>query len=79
VAGGAVTWSGTVQYTVAGGQLLRTTGGVNRVIAQDMNALQFRRTAANPNVVQISATARKNTPQHGLISMTVTTQERMRN
>jgi Tfp pilus assembly protein PilW len=79
VAGGVITWGATVQYTIAGGQLIRTTGGANRVIAQDFNTLQFRRTAASPNIVQITATARKNTPQHGLISMTVTTQERMRN
>jgi hypothetical protein len=79
VSSGIVTWNATVQYSMAGGQLIRTTGGVNRVISQDFYALQFRRTAANPNIVQITATARKNTPQHGLISMTVTTQERMRN
>ena len=82
VAGGTITWNAAVQYSRAGTgnqQLLRTVGGTPRVIAQNFNTLQFRRTAADPSVIQISAQAQKNTPQHGLISMTVTTQERMRN
>jgi prepilin-type N-terminal cleavage/methylation domain-containing protein len=82
VVSGAATWNAAVQYHLGGTgntRLLRTTGGVDRIIAQDMYQLQFTRTAANPSVVQISATARKNTPQHGLITITVATQERMRN
>jgi Tfp pilus assembly protein PilW len=79
VSNGYVTWSATVQYSVNAGRLIRTTGGVNRIVAQNFNTLQFRRTAADPFVMEISAQAQKNTPQHGLISMTVSTKERMRN
>jgi Tfp pilus assembly protein PilW len=82
VVSGSASWSATIQYHLGGTgnkQLLRTTGGVDRIVAQDMNTLQFRRTAADASVVQISASAQTNTAQHGLISITMTGQERMRN
>jgi Tfp pilus assembly protein PilW len=82
VVSGAATWNAAVQYHRGGTgnqQLLRTVGGVDRAIAQDMNLVQFKRTAADPSVVLISAQAQKNTPQHGLISITMTAQERTRN
>ncbi len=81
-AAGVATWNPAVTYSRGGTgnqQLLRTVGGVSRIISQDINTLQFRRTAADPNVISISVQAQKNTPQHGLISITVTSQERMRN
>jgi len=80
VSAGSVTWAPTIQYSVNANQLIRTTGAAtNRVIAINISAIQFSRTAANPSLVNISITGQKNTPQHGLITMTVTAQERMRN
>jgi Tfp pilus assembly protein PilW len=82
VSAGTATWNAAVTYArggTDGNRLLRTVGGTPRIIALNFTALQFRRTAADPNVIEISAQAQKNTPQHGLITMTVTTKERMRN
>ena len=82
VSSGSVTWAAAVQYHLGGTgntQLLRSVGAQDRVIAQSINLLQFKRTASDPSLIQISAQAQKNTPQHGLVTITVTTQERMRN
>ncbi len=82
VTSGSVVWAAAVQYAIGGTdnqQLIRTVGAQQRVIAQRFNALQFRRQAASSTVVEISATVQKNTPQHGLITMTRTTQVTLRN
>lgn len=82
VSSGSVTWGAAIQYHLGGTgntQLLRSVGAQDRVIAQSINLLQFKRTASDPSLIQISAQAQKNTPQHGLITIAVTTQERMRN
>jgi len=82
VTAGAVTWGTAIQYHLGGTgnqQLLRTVSGADRIVAQYYNTLQFKRTSADPSVVQISAQAQTNTPLHGLISMSMTAQERMRN
>lgn len=82
VTSGSIVWAAAVQYSIGGTgnqQLIRTVGAQNRVIAQRFSTLQFRRQAASPSVVEISATVQKNTPQHDLITMTRTTQVMLRN
>ncbi|MDO8602712.1 MAG: prepilin-type N-terminal cleavage/methylation domain-containing protein [Candidatus Omnitrophota bacterium] len=59
-----ITWSSGVQYALGGlngAQLLRTQSGIQKVLANNISALSFNRSAANPNVVNINITAQKNT------------------
>lgn len=62
VSGGNISWSNTLQYLVGGSgvQLLRRpSGGSDRIIAQDIQSVQFRRTTTN--LVEVSLQAQKNT------------------
>lgn len=82
VTSGSVVWATAVTYSKGGtgnAQLLRTVGGVSRVIAQNVSSLQFTRTAADPSVIAITLQVRKNTPQHGLMTISRTTQAKARN
>lgn len=59
-----ITWSTSIQYSLGGlnnSQLLRTQSGSQRVLANNISALSFNRSASNPNVINISITAQKNT------------------
>jgi prepilin-type N-terminal cleavage/methylation domain-containing protein len=59
-----ITWSSSIQYALGGlngAQLLRTQSGSQRVLANNVSALSFNRSVANPSVVNISITAQKNT------------------
>jgi len=59
-----ITWSSNINYSLGGlngAQLLRTQSGSQKVLANNISALSFNRSAANPNVVNISVTAQKNT------------------
>lgn len=79
---GSIVWGSAIQYAIGGTgnqQLIRTVGMQQRVVAQRFSTLQFRRQASTPTVVEISAQVQTNTPQHGLIAMTRTTQVRLRN
>lgn len=63
VSGGNIAWSNTFQYLVggSGAQLLRRPlgGAADRIIAQDIQSVQFRRNTAN--LVEVSLQAQKNT------------------
>ncbi len=64
IAATGITWSSSIQYTLGGlngAQLLKTQSGSQKVFANNISALSFNRSAANPNVVNISVTAQKNT------------------
>lgn len=59
-----ITWSGNINYSLGGlngRQLLRTGEGNQRVLGNNISAISFNRSPANPNIVNISITARKNT------------------
>jgi len=59
-----ITWSSSIQYAIGGlngAQLLKTQSGNQKVLANNISALSFNRSATNPNVVNISVTAQKNT------------------
>ncbi|OIO34596.1 MAG: hypothetical protein AUJ70_00775 [Candidatus Omnitrophica bacterium CG1_02_40_15] len=59
-----ITWSSNIQYALSGlnsAQLLKTQSGSQKVLANNISALSFNRSAVNPNVVNISITAQKNT------------------
>ncbi len=59
-----ITWSGNINYVLGGlngRQLLRLESGNQKVMANNISALSFNRSAANPYVVNISITAQKNT------------------
>nr|MBU1328121.1 prepilin-type N-terminal cleavage/methylation domain-containing protein [Candidatus Omnitrophota bacterium] len=64
IAATGITWSSNIQYALGGlnnAQLLRMQSGSQRVLANNISALSFNRSATNPNVVNISVTAQKNT------------------
>lgn len=59
-----ITWSSNIQYSLGGmngKQLIRTQSGNQCILGNDISAVSFNRSAANPNVVNISVTAQKNT------------------
>jgi Tfp pilus assembly protein PilV len=59
-----IIWSGNIQYSLGGlnnTQLLRSQSGTQRVLANNISAVNFSRDAAAPDIVTISVTARKYT------------------
>jgi len=55
---GAVEWSTNITYSRnAANQLIRTFGGVNKIIATNIISLQFKRT--QDKIIQVDITARK--------------------
>ena len=83
VSGGVITWSSnTIQYLRGGTnsqQLLRRSGGVDKVIAIDMQALQFRRQSSSANVVEINVQAQKDTPRGTHLTASANFQVKLRN
>ena len=64
VAATGITWSSNIQYALGGlngAQLIRTQSGNQKVLANNIAAVSFNRLAVNPNVLNISVTAQKNT------------------
>ncbi|MDP2921413.1 MAG: prepilin-type N-terminal cleavage/methylation domain-containing protein [Candidatus Omnitrophota bacterium] len=64
IASAGITWSNAIQYSLGGlngTQLIRTQSGNQKVLANNISAVSFNRSAANPNVVNINITAQKNT------------------
>lgn len=59
-----ITWSGVIQYSLGGlngSQLIRTQSGAQRALGNNISLLVFSRSAADPDVVNITITAQKNT------------------
>ncbi len=77
--GGSLEWSDPIVYAMGGlngQQLIRTQDGATRVLANGVNALQFRRQIATPNVVEIQISVERgggfsNDPQEGSLSTSV--------
>ena len=83
VSGGNVTWSAdTVNFSSSGAplyQLRKTSGAAVKVIANNIQTLQFRRLAAAPNIVYVSITAQKNTLKGQALTATTSFEVKMRN
>ena len=80
VSGGTITWSAdTIQYLLSGTQLLRRSGGVDKILAQNMQTLQFRRQASTPNVVEVNMQAQKTTPKGTTLTANSNFKMRLRN
>ena len=84
VAGGNISWAGnTVQYVLGTGaganRLLHKSGGQDKVIAQDIQTLQIRRSLSTPNLVEVSLLAQKNTSGGKLLSFNSNFSVRLRN
>lgn len=82
VSSGSVVWASAITYARGGtgsAQLLRTVGGVSKIIAQNVSALQFSRTASDPEVILITLQVQKNTPQHGVMTIARTAEVKARN
>ena len=80
-AAGALEWSpSTITYSLGGGHLQRTQGGTVSVLAHGVTALQFRRLAANPSIVEMSMTVQKGNVPGGFVLQAVrSTRIRLRN
>lgn len=82
VTSGAVVWASAITYSKGGtgnAQLLRTVGGTPKIIAQNVSSLAFSRTASDPSVVLITLQVQKNTPQHGVMTISRTAEVKARN
>jgi len=80
VSGGSVTWSSnTIQFIRSGTQLQRISGGVTKVLAQNISLLQFRRQGATPNLVEVSLQVQKNVPGSSAISGNLSFKVQVRN
>lgn len=83
VSGGNIVWSSqAIQYLLGGAdsnQLQRKVGAQVKIIAQNIQALHFRRQVATPNLVEISLTAQKNTTEGRLMTTTVPFEVKLRN
>jgi prepilin-type N-terminal cleavage/methylation domain-containing protein len=64
IAAAGITWSSDIQYSLGGLngiQLIRTQSGNQKVLANNISSVSFSRATTNPNIVNISLTAQKNT------------------
>ena len=79
------TWSANIQYSLGGlngKQLIKTQSGNQKILGNNISTVNFSRSAANPNVVNISVTAQKNTFSGFTArqsAITLTSQVRLRN
>jgi len=79
---GNISWSDDVQYDLGGtnsNQLLRQTGGEEKVLAQDITSLLFRRQVSTPASMEVSLTAQKTTPEGQALSQDLNFQIKLRN
>ena len=82
VTSGNTVWASAITYSKGGtgnAQLLRTVGGTSKVIAQNVSSLSLSRTSSDPTVVVITLNLQKNTSQHGVMTLSRTTQVKARN
>lgn len=82
VSSGAVVWGSAINYARGGTgntQLLRTVSGNSKVIAQNVSAFQLSRTAADPSVILVTVQVQKNTPQHGVMTVSRSAEVKARN
>ncbi len=81
--GGVITWDpNSVQYILGGvgnNQLQRITGGQVRVLAQNIQTLQFQRQTTDPDVVLVFLQAQKSTNSGDNIVSTLNFEVQMRN
>ncbi len=81
-AGGNVIWSAQIQYSRGGAnnkQLLRTTGGISTVIANNVTSLTFRRLASTPDIVEITIGTQRTTTESRLIQYSLSNKTKLRN
>ena len=67
---GAVEWSVPITVTIGGpdnNQMRRTQGAAVRVLSNGVTALQFRRQAATPQIVEVNLTVQKGANAGGFI------------
>ena len=80
VSGGAIVWSSnTIQYLLSGTQLIRRSGGVDKVVAVDITSMQIRRLAITPSIAEISLQAQKSFFTNRNVTLTKTFKVKMRN
>jgi len=64
ISAGGTTWSSNIQYSLGGlqnAQLLRTQDGNQRVLANNISALNFSRNASATDVINVNVSTEKNT------------------
>jgi len=69
VSGGNVTWSAnTITYSLSSNQFIRTSGGTTKIIAQNIQSIQFRRLSTTPTLVEINVQGQKTTPRGTIVT-----------
>ena len=76
-ANGDITWSGTIQYSLNTGQIVRTMGGQTGVLANNITALQF--TPLGSQIIGIGLTAQQYTLDGRDIKYSLNSQVYLRN
>ena len=80
---GALEWSNSIQYALGGvdnQQVQRTQNGNTQVLAHRVTLLQFRRTVANPSIVEVNFQVERGANLGGFLQQAnVTTRVRLRN
>jgi len=87
VSGGVITWNSDTTQFVLGGtpatQLQRIENSITKVLALDIQSLQFRRLASAPDVIEVALVAQKSSSKvgsaSGVISSSLTFKVQMRN
>lgn len=83
VSSGNILWSAnTIQFLLGGtnsNQLQRQSAAQTKIIAQDIQTLQFRRQAATPSILEVSLAAQKRTTKGALLTQNTTFKITLRN
>jgi prepilin-type N-terminal cleavage/methylation domain-containing protein len=83
VTGGTLTWnSNTTQFVLGGtdsNQLQRIEDSTTKVIAQNIESLEFRRLAAAPDIIEVALEAEKDTVKGVTITSTLDFEIQLRN
>jgi type II secretion system protein J len=80
VSGGSATWTvNTIQFGLNGTQLQRVSGGVTKVLAQNISVFQVRRQAATPDLVEVTLQAQRSVPSSPTITANLSFKVQLRN
>lgn len=84
VSGNTAVWSSsTTQFTLGSGadanQLQEITGGVTKILANNIQSLQFRRQSTSPGIVEVSVQAQKTSTKGTPVTMSTSFKIKLRN
>ncbi|MBI5873879.1 MAG: prepilin-type N-terminal cleavage/methylation domain-containing protein [Candidatus Omnitrophica bacterium] len=79
-ASGVINWSSSpINFSLSGGQIIRTDGSTTRVLANNITSLGFTRQFTSPKVVRTNITAQKTSAFGGVLNATLDSAVALRN